>query len=121
MKDKLYEDYGFKVDYLTYKENIISFEQNEIKYLIVKTKFTNEKLQKISMIVNYLDNYAIFFRQILPNKSGFIWEYGDEKYVVLKPRIVSERKISLDDILHLSSIKVDLKLENSLEEKIDFL
>lgn len=121
MKEKIYEEYGYRVDYLIYKKEYISFETHGEKYMLFKTDYSNEKLEQLNMIVNYLDNYAIFFHQIVISRNGFIFKYGNEKYVLIKPRIVSERLIAINEILKLSNININLNINNYLDEKIDFL
>lgn len=121
MKDKLYQEYGFQINYLTYKKNYIFFENYANKYMICKTEFDNKTLENLSNIVNYLDTYAIFFHQIVPNKKGYFFNFGNNNYVVLKLRILTERKVSLEEILKLSNISIMIDTRNLMEEKIDFL
>lgn len=121
MKEKIYEEYGYKIDYLIYKKNHILFELNDSKYMILKTNLSNERLLILNNIVNYLDNYAIFFHQIVTGKKGFIFDFGNEHYVILRLRIVSERTINIDEILRLSNISINVDFDNSIEEKIDFI
>ena len=121
MKDKIYEKYGYRVDYFTYKNDSIYFKIADSKYMLKKTNLSQDELNKINMIVNYLENYGIFFHKLILNKDGYIFEFGEYKYVLLKLRITSDRIIALDEIIKLSSISVDFKYSKSIEEKIDFI
>ena len=51
MKEKIYEEYGYKIDYLIYKKNHILFELNDSKYMILKTNLSNERLLILNNIV----------------------------------------------------------------------
>lgn len=121
MKEKLYLEYGYKIDYLTYKKDYIYFEYNDSKYFIYKTIFTEEQLSKLNQIVNHLDNYAIFFHQLIPNKQGFKFEFANDTYVLIKPRIISERPITLNEIIKVSNVPVENFNYNIIETKIDFI
>ena len=121
MKDKIYEKYGYKVDCLTYKNDSISFNLGNFRYMLLKTNFSNEKLSIIDMIVKKLDSYAIFFHQLISSGDGYILKFGEHSYVLIRLRITSDRKITMNEILKLSSISINCSLENQLVEKIDFL
>ena len=120
MKDKLYQKYGFKITYLTYKKDHIFFENNNIKYMICKTELSNNELAELDNIVRYLEKYAIFFHQIVLNDGGYLFEFGSQNYVVLKMRML-ERKIDFSEILKVSFIQVPNENFNLIESKIDFL
>ena len=121
MKEKLYQYYGFIVNYLVYKKDYVCFESNNTEYLIYKTTLDEINLSFLDDIINYLDNHSIFFHQIIKHKIGYTFEFSNQKYVVLRPRIVSERKITLEEILKTSSIPIRNNNQNLLENKIDFL
>ena len=121
MKDKLYEEYGYKIDYLIYKKDYICFDSNDSKYMLFKTNLGETELEYLNSVVKYLDNFAIFFHEIIPNKKGYILEFGHEKYVLIKPRIINNRPITLEEIMKVSSIMVRNESRNIIEEKIDFL
>ena len=121
MKDKLYEKYGYKIDYLTYKNGCISFQLDYSKYMLLKTELSNESLTQLDMIIKKLDNYAIFFHQLIRSKDGFVLEFGKDKYVLIKLRIVNDRKVTINEIIKLSNINIGLFSNNVMEEKIDFI
>ena len=120
MKDKLYKEYGYKVECLIYRKEYIYFYYENVKYVILKTNLSEQQLINLSQVVNYLENYSIFFHQLLSNKNGFLFEVGNDHYVLLKPRILVDRLITIDEILKLSSINIERTPENVLENKIDF-
>ena len=121
MKDKLYQEYGLKINYLIFKKEYICFNDNDNKYMICKTNLSYRDLDELNYIVNYLDNYAIFFHQLVKGKNGYVFEFSGNKYVLLKIRIVSERIININEILKLSSIPFRVENSNLIEQKIDFL
>ncbi len=121
MKEKVYEEFGIKPDYLIYKKNYIWFEYNDFKYIVMQTNYDEKKLGYLNQLVNYLDNYGFFFHQLIGGKNGFIMTFGDKNYVLLKLRIIKERVITVDEILKLSSISVKEIGITNIEEKIDFL
>ena len=121
MKEKLNQYYGFIVNYLVYKKDYICFESDNIQYLIYNTSLKENDLRFLNNTVNYLDNYSIFFHQIIPNKIGFTFEFSNQHYVVLRPRIVSGRNITLNEIIRVSSIPIINNSQNLIADKIDFL
>lgn len=121
MKEKIYEEYGFRPGYFIYKKDYIYFEWNKTKYLIFKTFLTDFDLLNLARIVDYLDNYNIFFHQIIKARTRYFFTYGDANYVVLHPRIMINHTITLNEIISLSQIEVKAPARGSLEQKIDFL
>ena len=73
------------------------------------------------MIVKKLDSYAIFFHQLISSEDGYILKSGEHSYVLIRLRITSDREITMNEILKLSSISINCSFENQLVEKIDFL
>lgn len=121
MKDKIYAEYGIKVNFLVYKKNHIFFEYGNESYMVVKTNLYETDLDLLSKIVDYADSYAVFFHKILSNKHGFIFEFGSDRYVILKMRIVNNRTIGINEILKVSNIMINVNGQNFIENKIDFL
>jgi len=121
MKEKIYEEYGYKVSYVIYRNDNIYFELNDSKYMILKTELNELNLLELDKIINYLDNYAIFFHKLVVGKNGFSFQFENNRYVLLKLRIISEREITINEIVKLSNIKINWESKNILENKIDFL
>ena len=120
MKDKIFEEYGIKINCFIYKNNLIFFNYSDEKYMIEKTDLNEYELNELSKIIAHADYYSVFFHKIIPNKHGYIFEFGGKKYVILKIRIKNNRLISIDDILKVSNIEVNVNYfiglsENSIE------
>ena len=127
MKEKIYEEFGYKVDVLTYHREYISFFYNGFYYLVQASELSADTIRELSQIIEFLENYNIFFHQFIRGFNDYLFNYNNKKYVLMKVRIFYEREITLNEILALSSINIDklnLNIINPaqrIENKIDFL
>ena len=127
MKEKIYEEFGYIVEYLTYRKEYISFFYNGFNYIVEEVTLNEEQVENLSKIVIFLENYNIFFHEVMKGLKSFIFNYDGKSFVLLKIRVFYEREISLQEIIYLSTISIDslkLTIENpsfKMERKIDFL
>ena len=127
MKEKIYEEFGYKIDVLTYHKEYISFFYNDSYYLIQSTEISEETIIELSRIVDFLENHNIFFHQFIKGKNNYLFNYNNKYYVLMKIRIFYEREITLKEILTISNINIEslklnkINIAQRIENKIDFL
>lgn len=127
MKERVYEEFGYKIDILTYHKEYITFFYNASYYLIQGTDVSEDAIIELSTIVEFLEKHNIFFHQFIKGKTSYLFNYNNKHYVLMKTRIFSQREITLDEILMLSNVSIDslnlskVNMAKRIEIKIDFL
>ena len=127
MKEKILDEFGYKVDLLAYHKEYISFFYNGYNYIVQNVNQTETEIINLAKIVEYIEHYQIFFHEIVKGKNDYIFNYGNNNYVLLRLRICCNREITLNEILHLTSIditKLDIPqvdFGQRIANKIDFI
>ncbi len=128
MKEKILENYGYKIKYLFYRRKIVSFLYDNQYYIIQNVDVDELSIQKLSYIVAFLEQYNLFFHEIMMTKNGnYIFEHNNKKYVVMHARIILDREVCDEEMIALMSINIDgLQIEKispeiKIANKIDAL
>ncbi len=94
-------------------KNGYHFVCDNYNYVLEECFRTTEELYELYNLEYYLYNQKVYLHQFILNKSNeIVTEINSKKYVLLRKLITNDKKITIEDLIRFSNIKVPYNYKN---------
>ena len=112
MKNHLEYFFNIKIDNFRKSKNTYYFNYLEEDYIFTPFLKSKQHLEQMIKIVNVLKNYNMLVHEMIySNNKNLITIFDNKNYILFKKNIISNKKISIQDIIYISNIPYDFKHE----------